>query len=499
MAIAKTGFGRVFIIDGRARPDHAPVYQDCMKAGAVSQSFGETSSIECPSSAQYDQFDEVDTIKSAEERPTLSLTGRYAADVASTLLAIAKRGCEADVQVHYGSATDPTAFNKFTKSLVLDKAAFATWSTEDLTALASDERAGVNETADLSGKEIFEILPMTLASAAGSIVTNEVLDVVICDSPACADSLFETTGCYRVYAITKAAGGSPGTPPDVVHTIDGGGTWYADDIDSLGAAEDPSAIGCVGDYVVVVSNASTSLHYASQADIDDVDLDETWTEVATGFVQGPNDCFRAKGGGVLFIVGDGGYVYSTRDPASGVDVLSAGAAVTDDLRCVHALSDTMALAGGDAGALIWTQDGTTWSEVTSSPVGAGVSIYCCWMKDEYTWLVGTSNGNLYYTVNQGADWTAKGFAGSGTGRVDDIFFANNSVGYLAHATTTPAGRIFRTYDGGYSWQALPESVGTIPANDRINAVSGCYYDVNFLVGVGLADDGADGVVIVGND
>jgi len=48
----------------------------------------------------------------------------------------------------------------------------------------------------------------------------------------------------------------------------------------------------------------------------------------------------------------------------------------------------------------------------------------------------------------------KGFPGSGSGVVYDICFASDAVGYLAHATTTPAGRILRTYDGGYSWNIL---------------------------------------------
>jgi photosystem II stability/assembly factor-like uncharacterized protein len=102
-------------------------------------------------------------------------------------------------------------------------------------------------------------------------------------------------------------------------------------------------------------------------------------------------------------------------------------------------------------------------------------------------------------VNKAATWTAKGFPGSGAGSVYDIAFANMSVGYLAHATTTPAGRILRTYDGGYSWQILPEGTGTITANDRINRVAACIYDENFVVGVGLADDASDGVIVVGRD
>ena len=106
---------------------------------------------------------------------------------------------------------------------------------------------------------------------------------------------------------------------------------------------------------------------------------------------------------------------------------------------------------------------------------------------------------MYRTTNEGTNWTAKGFPGSGAGVVHDIFFSSTAVGYLAHATATPAGRILRTYDGGYSWNILPEGTGTIPANDRINAVVGCIFDMNFVVGVGLADNATDGIIIKGSD
>jgi photosystem II stability/assembly factor-like uncharacterized protein len=106
---------------------------------------------------------------------------------------------------------------------------------------------------------------------------------------------------------------------------------------------------------------------------------------------------------------------------------------------------------------------------------------------------------MYYTVDKGANWTLQGFPGSGAGVVYDIDFASTSVGYLAHATATPAGRILRTYDGGQSWNILPEGTGTIPANDRINALAACIYDENFVVGVGLADDASDGIIVVGRD
>jgi photosystem II stability/assembly factor-like uncharacterized protein len=495
--VAKTGYSRVFLIDGGAKPSADPVYQTYTKAGGVSKGYGDITSIENPSATQYDQFDEIDTIKGAQDRATLDLMSRYLMDVASEMLRIAEQGCGVDVQVHFGACTDPTAFNVFKKALIMEDAYISDWSTDDLGAIESGDRNPVMETGSISASRIYEALQLSVAEVAASVVTNEVLDVVICDTVACGECDETSNGCQHVYAITKAAGGSPGTPADIVFTTDDS-TWYADDIDSLGAAEDPSAIGCVGDYIVVVSNASGSAHYALKSEVNDVDYDETWTEIATGFTDAPNDCWKAVGGRYLYICGDGGYIYRTDDITEGVTAVESAAATTNDLNAIHMLSDTFGVAVGDNDSVLLTEDGTNWSLVTGG-TGSGVNLNCVWVIDEMVWLIGTAGGTLYYTVDKGANFSLKGFPGSGSGAVYDIAFASNSVGYLAHTTAAGAGRILRTFSGGNSWVVLPEGTGTIPSNDRIVALAACINDVNLIFGVGLGADGTDGIIVRGAD
>jgi photosystem II stability/assembly factor-like uncharacterized protein len=492
---AKTGYSRVFLIDGGARPDHAPEYQSYMRAGSPSKGYGDVSSIEAPSATAYDKFDEIDTIKGAEERATMDLVSRYLMDVASEMLRIAETGCGVDVQVHFGACTDPTAFNTFQKAFVMENAYFSNWSADDLGAIESGDRNPVNETGSISSKVIYEILPLSMAEVAGSVVTNEVLDIVICDQVACGECEEDSSGCQHVYAITDAAGGSPGTPADIVFTVNGA-TWYADDIDTLGAAEVPTAIGCVGDYIVVASNDSASLHYALKSEVDDVDFDETWLQTAV-LNAGPNDVWKAVGGRYLYICGDGGYIWRTDDVTSGVTELDAGVAVPENLNAIHMHSDLFGVAVGDLNSLVYTEDGETWGAIGGPSPGDNLT--AVWCQSETIWFIGTDGGTLYYTVDKGANFALKGFPGSGTGVVYDISFASDAVGYLAHTTTAPAGRILRTYDGGYSWTILPEGTGTIPGNQRIVGLASCIYDVNLVFGVGLDDGGVDGIIVRGAD
>lgn len=492
----KTANTRVFLIEGRARGDHQPSYEYALRMAGVTQGFGDIEKIENPDPYNYGKYIQIGSNRGATERATTTLEGRYAMSLKSTLLELARKGCAVDVQLHVGKCTDPSDPNTFEKAIVLEDAYLTNWSTEDLGNLASGDEAVVNESADISAVDVYEILPMSFGEKAGSIVTNELLDIALCDSASCGDCEEESSGCEKVYAISKGAGGSPNTPPDIVFSLDGGITWYAHDIDTLATGVDPSGIACLGDYVVVVCNAEDALTYVLKSTLDSL-VDPAWTEVTTGFVAAgsPNDIDVANG--VAFICGDGGYMYSTTDPTSGVTVLDAGTVTVDNLNAVDALSDIFAVAVGNNGTVIYTANGQTFTKA-AAPVGVLVNLNCVYVKSETEWWVGTSTGRLFYTINGGTTWTEKAFPGSGSGRVDSIVFSSNSIGFMAHATATPAGRILRTYDGGYSWQILPEKSGTLPSNDRVNALAVCEGDPNFVVGVGLGDNASDGFVVVGS-
>jgi hypothetical protein len=71
------------------------------------------------------------------------------------------------------------------------------------------------------------------------------------------------------------------------------------------------------------------------------------------------------------------------------------------------------------------------------------------------------------------------------------------VGFLAHRTSATKGRLYRTFDGGYTWVSTPEKSGSFPAMDYMNAIATCSYDANLVVGFGLADDASDGYIVLG--
>jgi len=495
---AQREFSRVFLIEGRARGDHTPEYMGCMRAGPIDWSLGAVTKIDCPSSQQYGKFVERGKSKADADRPTTSLVGLFAADLESTLIRLAKTGCAVDLHYHFGQCTDPQLFDVFQQAIVWEDVDLTNYSADDLGALDGSETGKVNETSELSAREFYQVLPLAFAEVAATVVTNEVIDVVVCDSISCGECIGQSGGCERVYAVTLAAGGSPGTPADVVYTLDGGANWNTSEIDSLGATEDPTGLACLAGYMVVVSADSCSLHYVLQADLDAVG-GETWVQNVTGFVDKgtgtcPLDIWSV--GNYAFISAEGGYVYGTADPTAGVVILEAGNAVTNALWAIHAMNRNVCVAVGSAGAVIRTLNGgDTWQHM-SAPVGIGTSLQSVWVKTETEWWVGSSDGRLFETLDGGNTWNLRAdWAG---GVVYDIAFSSDNVMTVAHTTAAGVGRLLRSYNGGNSFVVLPEGVGALPASTRLNAIALCENDVNVVAAVGL-DGGADGIILWGED
>jgi hypothetical protein len=488
----QSGYTRVFVIAGRARPDHKPEYFSSMKMGGISQSFGDITKIEIPDPTQYGKFIEADRIRGQMERATFPLSGRYAAAVRSRMLELARGGCPTDVQLHIGECTDPSAFNTFSKAIIVEDSVITNHSTEDLGSLESGESAVVGETVDVSARDYYEVVPLSFASKGDNIVTLKVNDVTIADSASCGSCASESDGCNRIFAVTIAAGGSPGTPPDVVYSLDGGITWKAHDIDVLLTTEGAESVAGVGDLLVATSNSSNALAYAPISDFVN-GYDPSFVKVATGFVAAKAPTYICSVGRKAFITGNGGYIYFTDEPTAGVTVIESGALTTSNLLHIHALDEENAVAVGDAGVVMRTTDTYSWS-LTTSPTGVGVSLTSVWMKSKTAWIVTAANGKMYYTLNAGMSWTEKKLPGTAPTKLNRISFATDSVGYVV-GIVSAKGRMYRTFDGGYSWVALPEGGGSFPVSSDLVSVVACKNDPNMVVACG--NNSTDGTIVLG--
>lgn len=491
--LQKTSQTRLFMIEDRANPANRPSYQSLGRLLGLSWAQGDITPIRVPDPAQYGKFVTVDQIRGQQGLPTISVENRLTRDL-SALLDLVRKGCALDLQAHAGVCEDPRDFNGgWEKVYVFEGAQPTSYDTAELGALDADQEAVINETVPFTGQDWYELKRLVGSEIGAAQVVQEVVDIVICDSRQCGECGVPSNGCEKIFAVTLSAGGSPGLSAEVVFSPDGGATVEDTNITTLAANEDPTGLACSGIYLAVISADSNSIHYALLADI--LDGSETWAEVTTGFValKTPNAIF-SQGSTFNWIVADGGYIYFSSDITSGVEVQSSGGQTVQNLLAIHGSDEFNLVAVGESNAVLFTNDGgATWGSVTGPAVGINLTAVA--VKSDLTWMVGTADGNMYYTQNGGASWTQKAFSGQGVGVVRDITFATPTVGYMAHSTAT-AGRIFRTIDGGFSWYILPEQAGlTIPANDKINAVAACSEDPNLVFGAGLADNAVDGILV----
>ena len=495
---ARTPFSRVFTIEDGAGPANSPTYQGQVRVTGTSVPFGDRTPVREPDPDRYGQFRTIDATRGEAGLATADLEARYSYTL-SEFLRLGRKGCDLDIQVHFGQCQDPQDFNGgWDKILVLEHSSITQWGTNELGALEKGQDAIINESVPVNSLDFYEVVRIAFAELAQTELVQEVVALAICDSVSCGACGVPSNGCQAFFAITKSAGGSPGLPAEIVYSSDGGTTLGETNISTIGAAEDPDDATCVGIYLVVVSNDSGSLHYAPIADI--LTGTETWVEVTSGFVTptgDPNAIF-SLGTGRTWIVGDGGYIYHADDITDSVDVQSAGGATAQNLNDIHGFDEQNLLVVGASNAVVYTEDGgSTWVSVTGPAVG--VDLNCCWMRTASEWFIGTNNGKLYYTRDKGVTWTERTFPGSGSASAitHEIVFATPTVGYMAHALTGPAGRILRTIDGGHSWYVLPEGASTIPTNDYVGVLAACSEDPNLILGGGLAGNGTDGFLVRG--
>lgn len=492
--LQKASQTRLFLIEDRANPASRPSYQALARTLGLSWPQGDITPVRIPDPAQYGKFITVDRIKGQQGLPTISVESRLTQEL-STLLALVRKGCALDIQLHAGSCEDPRDFNGgWEKIYVLEGAEASSYDTGELGALDGDQESIVNETVPLSGEDWYEIKRVIAAELAATDIVQEIVGVAICDSRQCGECGIPSNGCEKFFAVTKNTGGSPGLGAQVLYSADGGATWGATQITTLGATNDPSSVACVGTYLVVTSEEGEALHYAPLADI--LNGVETWTSMSTGIVstKGPTKIF-SLGSVFNWIAAEDGYIYFGDDITSLVEVQASGGQTVEDLNDIHGIDELNLVAVGDSNAVLFTNDGgSTWAAVTGPAVG--VNLNAVFVKSASVWFVGAANGSMYYTRDSGANWTEKAFPGSGSGQVRAISFSTPTVGYMAHSTTAPAGRVLRTVDGGFSWYVAPEAAGlSIPANDYIGVLQACSEDPNMVLGGGLADNATDGILV----
>jgi photosystem II stability/assembly factor-like uncharacterized protein len=503
MWVGQTGQARFFMQDYGPGPENEPELLKCVNLEGLDWPQGDWSPIFCQGDDRYGQFEQVDEVQGAPESPSSSMNM-----LMSKRNPILNMVCPFNIYVHYGKCRDPNSFNLgWEIGFTYESARFEGKTSEPMVA-HDGEGAEIHFGGAYAARDFFQHDPILFGpEATVEALGAEVVGIVVCDYVDCGDCGAPSDGCQRIYAVTAANVGSGINNPQVLATEDGGGTWTAYPIDCLVAvAGPPSPMACVGDILVVLGDpanlyATGEIAYAEFSDL------TAWTCIADGLVANhyPHAIFSLNPL-ETWLVGEGGYIYFTSDPTTGVTVQSPADVTDATLRDVHFYNSEVGLAVGDAGTVVFTRNGgLVWQEATTNWTAMNL---CCEAASEYVWWVGDEDGILHYTIDGGLTWGTKDIAAlkGEICEIQDIQFGKPSVGFILvnqYSALYPcpggeiAGQVFRTLNGGYSWYELPEPItGSImPAADAFNSIATC--GPNEIWIAGLADDHLNGVIVHG--
>lgn len=502
MTTAKAGESRVWIVRG-VGSNGTVEYYGCAKANDPSWALGGIAKAECPDPETANEFITTAEWREASERASTGLQMRYQDDL-SQLLALAREKCDFDMHVLWGACRAKNSYLPPNWSHIdaYPFAAIEQWSAENYGALSSDDQNVVNESSDITAREMYQYGRVLFSELLKTTIAREIIAVDVCDSPSCGGDCGEWSGgCGKVFAVQLGTGATPGTLPSVVYVsfkrsgaIDKSGST---NIDTMFSNETPTDGKCMGQWFIVPSSSSNSIHYAKSADI--LKASETWYEQITGFVAGgePQALYVADATHA-WLVGNAGYIYFFDNPETAVQVQDAGVATTQVLNDVHGCDASNVVAVGQNNAVVYTTDGgQTWASVTGP--AAGIGLNAIWVYSPNVWFVGCANGKLYDTQNAGVSWTEITLPGS-LDQIYDIQATMDGAEFVLTGTSGGTAKILRSTARGIAgtWYVMPEADGSvIPTADRINQIALCPRHPNTIYAGGLAADGSDGILMQG--
>lgn len=369
--------------------------------------------------------------------------------------------------------------------------------------MAWEEDNQVQDAIALTLEAKYAIGALSFSPEAATNVDREVIDVVYGGGIQCGDCGPANDGTQWIYAVTTTSGaGSPGLPAEVTYSVNGGLTWFSTNIDGFGASEVPLAIDVVGNRLIVLGEDA---HY--WATVNRQGIPGTWTKVTSGYVAAgtPRDIY-VLGPNEVFFCGDLGYIYRAADITSGVEVIDAGNATSDNLLRISGDGNNTLVAAGAGSAVVKSINrGLQWATTLAEPSAIPLDIYAVCVKSPEVYWVGTANsGRIFFTVDGGETWTEKGFTGSGAGNVRDIVAATDEVMWFVHDNNNPTGFLWASWNGGADWTRNDAGGARIlnwPVLDRINRLatpdSTRQISANFLAAGGLDGNGTDGILLLG--
>lgn len=478
-------------VDG---PNTQPAYLGCHQLGDIEEPQGDVELIYCPDPSGPNRFKVVGSVQGAAGAPTTSVT----TDVTDDLDTLERAKCPFPLYVHMVKAGRKDVFTNFDRTFIFTNARVTSRGLTALAARTPDDNTRSEQSFDLSGEELLRFLVLDLSRQSIS-EANSINDITFCNEQACrTDEYSAQESCEVGFAACDAGAG---VTANVLATTNGS-TWAATAADPFAADEHILAIECFelgrDEVRVVAARGVTDASNPPEIAYSD-DSGATWTLVDVGADNGEFVASRfamyALDRNAIWLGTDQGVLYKSEDACLTWTEVDDGTSLGGQCNAIHFVDEEVGFVVGDANAILRSLDGgESWSTLTGPAAQAGVDALCVFALDRNRVWVGYGDGELYYSIDGGVNWTQRAFTGSGVGEVRDVKFFNEYVGYLLKNVAVPANggnTVQYTIDGGYTWTTM-----TTPENDGLNALYLCDLHSFFVCGEAESATGWIGKAIV---
>jgi len=337
--------------------------------------------------------------------------------------------------------------------------------------------------------------------SAATLGDQAINDIEYCDSPQCAGYCGdESDGCAVIFGVTDVDT-SPYAAPNLVKGVKdltvGSITWST--IPILGLNNNVENLECAGNRIGVTSNGDVAFAY----NIDPNQDQDEWNVVALTRTPSTNhNALFARTTREWWLGCVGGYVLKSVDGGQTWTEVHSATITTQNINAVFAYDKDLVVAVGNAGAMIITKDGgQTWQDITeTSTTAANLLAVVIPPNRSREIYIGTNNGRIYRSTDQGDTFSRVAFDGDSVGTVDDIDFCGPCAGdvmWILHNDAGPRARILRDLSGGAGGsdiEIVMDYTELFSAGQDLNALACC--DVNEAVAGGELQGGYPAVVKV---
>lgn len=485
--IPELGQTRVFVQEDGPSPLNGYNYHGVLSLGGVTESLGDVSPIQIPSSEIPSHWENVGVSRGSPGLPTQDFTARMNKLLTDVWFKLKRTRCAVNMQAKIDTCGEPDDFASWESKLLFSRNYLTSITGPVINPLTGDDNAQADLTGSLTMLDWYVLRTIRFQEHAETEVLAEVIDGFYHDQITCGNCGAQSDGCNKAYFLTRANSGSPGLSSQLVYSLDNLATWNTLDISSLGG-NSGTRMAAMGSYLVVVSENTDSHHYIRFSEVEDADA-TAWAEVTDGYVAGGSPrAIYVRSSSQAFIVGEGGYIYLLTNPTTGVTTVSDGSITTQNFNDISGRKDTI-VAVGNSNAVVVSQNAGT-SFVSQTGPAAGVNLNAVEVIDQNTWFIGTGDGRLFVTINGGDSYSS---VLTGLTTINDIRFWDENVGYLV-AQASGGPRIYRTDTMGNRWDYQDPWISGLPTADRYNFSVPC--GPNEVATGGREEAGGDGIIAI---